>query len=104
MFWCFDLVLHYGKSWTSACSGLTYPLKWTLVFRNNEGLYARSVRSDQEIRGQGSAAHEGFTELSATVLGSDASFAMMELVDFRVSPPPGWGIGLAPMVSKVRAK
>ncbi|GME54015.1 Kievitone hydratase [Neofusicoccum parvum] len=75
----------YSTTWYSSCSNETYPLAWTLEFQNGEKLVAKSIRPDQELCGEVQIAYEGFVEVTGTVLGNEAAYGLVEIVDTRVS-------------------
>ncbi|KAL1633335.1 hypothetical protein SLS56_002970 [Neofusicoccum ribis] len=76
----YDLLADWSNTWTSDCSGKTYPLSWTLRFQNGEELHMESIRDDQELCNVGQeAAYEGFIIASGSVLGKKPAFGLVEM-------------------------
>lgn len=77
----FELLPDWSRTWTSACSGETYPLAWRLEFGEAGTLSIESGRDDQELCDVGQLpAYEGFVKANGTLLGRTAAFGLVEMV------------------------
>lgn len=78
-----DVELRPGPTWTSAASGATYPVGWTLrVPRAGLDLRLEAVREDQELRGL-----VVYWEGAVDVSGSAPGRGYVEMTGYTASPP-----------------